>query len=192
MRFFQQAKDIGYSEYDIAKVKYLIKMLGAEISKLLVFAVIWWYQGLFPSFCAGISIFFILRVCSGGLHFRSYWTCFLFSFIYLILCINFLPMLALPRITKLCFLFLCMVLAYKFSPVVSKYRKLPSATKRKNSKREIFVVIFLYFLFMYITPQDPLIDIGFWCIVIHTVQLSIAYLVLERRKKHERLEKEPG
>lgn len=192
MHFFQQVKELGYSEYDIAKVKFLFKMLIAEVSKLFVFSIIWWHQDQFPSFCAGISIFFILRACSGGLHFQHYWTCFLFSFIYLILCINFLPMLVLPRIAKLCCLFLCMILAYKFSPVVSKYRNPPSATKRKNSKREIFVVIFLYFLFMYITPQNPFIDIGFWCIVIHTVQLSIAYFVLERREKHEKLEKEPG
>lgn len=192
MWFFQQAKEVGYSEYDIAKVKFLIKMLAAEISKLLAFTVIWWYRGQFFPFCVGISVFFVLRACSGGIHFRSYWACFLFSFAYLTLCLDVLPMLVVSRIVKLCSLFLCMILAYRFSPVVSKYRVSPSLTKRNNSKREIFIVIFIYFLFMYITPQNSLIDIGFWCIVIHTVQLSMAYFVLERRKEHGEMEKEPG
>lgn len=190
MCFFRQAKEMGYSEYEIAKVKYFIKMIAAEISKLLVFIVIWWRSGLFLPFCVGVGIFLILRMCSGGIHFHSYWVCFFFSFVYLNLCINLLPLLVISRFTKLCSLFFCMILVCRFSPVVSKYRDSPSWAKRKKSKRETFIVIFIYFLFMYIAPYNFLIDIGFWCIVMHTVQLGVAYFVLERSKKHGEMEKE--
>lgn len=191
MHFLQVIKDAGYSEYDIAKVKYFYRILTAEISKLLVFTVIWWWQGLLFQFFMGISVFFLLRICSGGLHFKTYWTCFAFSFFYLFLCINWLPKILLSRIPKLFFLFLCIILNSIFSPVVSKYRVPPSKSKKKKSKRRIFIIVFLYLIFMYITPQSHLIDIGFWCIVIHTLQLGVAYF-MKRRKKHGTLEKRNG
>ena len=189
MCFSEKIKDAGYSEYDIAKVKYLFAVLASELSKLLIFTFFWWNQGLFFPFLVCISVFFALRACSGGLHFKHYWACFSFSFFYLILCINWLPRLRLSKLLKLFLLFLCMILACRFSPVVSEYRIIPSEIKRRKSKRNIFIIIFIYFLLLYITPKSQLIDGGFWCIVIHTFQLGVSYFKTERRKKREELEK---
>jgi len=185
MKFLDSVQNkYGYSDYEIAQVQYLFITLGSEISKLSLFAIIWALQGKFLEYCIAIFILFLTRSSSGGLHFNKFISCLFVSFLYLLLCINILPLFMLPKWGKLAILFLCILLTHAFSPIVSKYRIPPTEHKRQISQIEIFVVIFFYFIAMYIMRPHPLLDIGFWCIVLHTIQLTIAHIA-ERRGQNE-------
>lgn len=185
MKFLSSIQDkYGYSDYEIAQVRYLLITLASELSKFLIFALLWGYRGQLREYLFAIFIFFMVRSSSGGIHFKKYISCLLGSFLYLLLCINVLPLLILTKWIKLLVLFFCILLTHAFSPVVSKYRIPPDERKRRSSQREIFVVIFFYFIAMYIMRPNSLLDIGFWCIVLHTIQLIIAHIA-ERRRHNE-------
>lgn len=182
MKFFESIqKSYGYTDYEIAQVKYLFVTLASEISKIIIFAYIWWIQNKIPEYCVAICILFLLRSSSGGIHYEKYVSCLIASFVYLFICINILPLFLLNKWIKLLFLFFCMVLNLAFSPIVSKYRIKPTKKMRKRSQKEIFFVLLFYFVVMSIIQPNPLIDVGFWCIFLHTVQLIIAHILVERR-----------
>lgn len=183
---------LGYTNYEMAIFKYFFLTILSEGSKLLICTLFWLLQEKGTEFYICFCLFTILRTCSGGLHLKHYIPCFIFSFFYFVLCINILPLLSLAKWIKLCLLFVAMLLAYYFTPVVSIYRPLPQTEKIKKSKCQLFIIIFIFFIMMYIMQPNILLDICFWCIILHTIQLFIAYKIMERRYKCEKKDYKAG
>lgn len=174
---------LGYTDYEMAVLKYVLMTLFSELSKLLIFSIFWFHQDKGIEFIFCFLIFLLLRTCSGGLHFNSYISCLLCSFCYFILCINVLPIIKLEKWQKLLLLFFSIFVVYYHSPVVSQHRKEPPQSKKRRAKLQLFIVIFIYLLVMYIMQPFPLLDVGFWCIILHTIQLYIAYSKNTRKEK---------
>lgn len=175
---------LGYSNYEMAILKYLFLTLFSELSKLIIYYTFWRYQNKEREFLFCFTLFILLRTCSGGLHFHNYFSCFLCSLIYFILCINILPMIFFTKLFKLLLLFVSVIVTYEYTPVVSQYRKQPSRIRKQKAKLQLFLIIFIYFIAMYIMQPYPILDIGFWCIILHTIQLYVAHILIERRKKN--------
>ena len=184
MKWTNKLKETGdFSDYEIDVIKYVLRSLSSEISKIILFAVIWSYQNQTLEFFFCFLLFSILRIKSGGIHLNGYISCLLFSYFYFTLCLDILPLISLEKWCKLSLLLICIIIAYYCAPIVSKYRHTPSLERQKKSKLQLFIIIFIYLLVMFILPSYPILDVGFWCIMLHTIQLYIAYIV-ERRKKH--------
>ena len=74
-------------------------------------------------------------------------------------------------------LFACILCNYFIGPVTSKVRRpLPEKTV-KRVRVQAFVIIFFYLTLTYIVPESPYITVGFWVIILHTLQLITAKLI---------------
>ncbi len=160
------------SNYQISQIFFLFKTLFSEISKILIMGVLFFNQ--LPQYLFALFIMLFLRCATGGLHFYTYLQCLIASIAYLGIAL-FLPSLVhLSQHIQLLLLLLCIVICYIIGPIASKYRPIPSPTFLKRCKTFTCFFIFLYSLLFYIMPENNYLIIGFWIIILHSLQLFLA------------------
>lgn len=164
-----------YTDYQIKVMDYFIKTCLSEISKFMLMGFFFSYFSAFPYYLYATLILWVLRFCSGGLHCKTYMGCLLFSHTYLVLCILVLPRLYLSTIWELILLLMCIVISYFIAPVPSIYRQHITSNHRKQYRTYLFIFLFIHFIFTFIFPQNQYLTVGFWVIMIHMLQLTIAY-----------------
>ena len=160
------------TNYQVSLVAFLAKTLGSELSKMLIMGIL--FRDQLPLYLWALFIMMLLRCSTGGLHFYTYPACLLGSTIYLGLCVLILPRLLLPKYLQLLFLAGSLLICYRIGPVTSKYRPDPLPAGAKKFRNFTCFTIFLYALFLYIMPQNSFIAVGFWVIILHSLQLSAA------------------
>ena len=165
--------------YQIAQIEFLFKTTFSELSKMLIIGFL--FRDRLAMYLFALCMMLYLRCSTGGLHFYTYVGCLASTSLYIWLAIALLPNILLPSYIQTFALLICMMLCYFVGPVTSKYRPQPSAQRSKRCKKITCSGIFLYALILYIIPASPLTKVGFWVIILHSLQL----LVAKRRKKGE-------
>ena len=169
------------SNYQIAQIAFLFKTLLSELSKMLIMGILFHKQVTLYLFALFVMLF--LRCSTGGLHFYTYWGCLGCSIIYISLVLWILPTITLPKYMQLLFLLICILMCNFVGPVVSKYRPTPSKELYTRGKNTTCMFIFIYSLILYIIPENTYITVGFWTIILHSLQLIWAKI----RKKGEHI-----
>ena len=144
--------------------------------KLMLIMIILFHRRL-PAYLFSLLIMLFLRCSTGGLHFYTYAGCLLASITYIYFAIFILPNLLLLAFMQLLLLLLCVVVCYHIGPVVSKYRAKPSQTLFTRGRNTTCTFIFIYALILYIMPANHLMNVGFWVIILHSLQLIIAKII---------------
>ena len=160
------------SSYQIAQLAFLGKTLFSETSKMLIMGII--FQKYLLLYVFALFIMIILRCSTGGLHFYTYLGCLLTSIIYIWLAIILLPKILIPLNLKIVLLLICILVCYHIGPIPSKYRPPFSDDFIKRCKKTISYFIFLYTLILYIMPKSTYLTVGFWIIILHSLQLIAA------------------
>ena len=176
-----------YTRYQVQKIMYVIKTLSADISKVILLGII--FHNHFLSYIVAMTVLFPLRSFSGGIHNNTYIGCFLTSLTYFLLSIIVLPQIALSFSIKILLLTACIILCEWIGPVTSKYRPPLSQAKISICKSITATTIFMFILIANIIPSSPYITVGFWVVILHTLQLIIAKLIFvakQRKMKGER------
>jgi len=173
-----------YTRYQVQKMMYVIKTLSADISKIIILGII--FRNHLGAFIAAMTLLFLLRSFSGGIHNNTYLGCFMTSLTYLYLSIIVLPPIIIPFSIKIVALTACMVLCEWIGPVTSKYRPPLSQAKIAICKSITTTVIFIFILISNIVPESPYIAIGFWVVILHVLQLIIAKCIVAARKKQKK------
>ena len=116
------------------------------------------------------------------------WNLILFSFAYLYLCINVLPViLTIHPLVIYPVLLLCAVTDFLIGPASLKekpsvqdaYYKDLQKTTTKKARIQSFQVVFLIAVLIFIFPDQPCLIVSFWTVVLHTIQLSVIKLMKE-------------
>lgn len=160
------------SNYQIAQLVFLFKTLSSELSKILIMGIFFHKQLSFYIFA--LFIMLALRCTSGGLHFYTYVRCLTASIVYLWLAITALPHILLSRQIRILLLLLSLAVCCKTGPVTSKYRPTPTPQNIQKWRTASCAFIFLYTSLMYIMPENTYMNVGFWVIILHSLQLIIA------------------
>lgn len=160
------------NNYQIAQLIFLGKTLASEISKIIIIAIIFHHQ--LDLFLFALVILLILRCSTGGIHFYTYTKCLAGSILYFWLAMILLPQLPLSHTLKILFSVLCALICYGVGPVPSRYR--PPYTNKfiKQCKSIITTFLLLYTFILYIMPESQYIIVGFWIIILHSLQLLAA------------------
>lgn len=150
-----------------------------ESTKVAIYFVIFHFLGLTKEFLAALIFMAVLRISGGGLHFKHYISCLFASFLLLGLAILTGIYIFIPLPFMLIASLACLVAAYKLVPFQAPTR--PAATEQliQSAKRHTAIKIILICVLICIYPKNVYVNIGFWTLVIHVVQLAIAK---ERRK----------
>lgn len=161
-----------FTDYQIAQLSFLAKTLLSEISKLFIIGLFFWRE--LPFFFICVFILLLLRTSTGGLHCKTYLSCLVASCLYIIFTFKILPLIPINQIPAMILLILCAVIDYNIGPVTSDVH-LPLTKNVKQRGRICTVVtISLFFILMYIIPENLYAITGFWIIISHTLQLVAA------------------
>lgn len=161
-----------FTDYQIAQLHHLSKTIFSEISKLLIMGI--FFRNELDIFCAAIITLWLLRISTGGIHCKTYISCFLLSFTYMFISIRLLPLIPINKLFQMILLFVCIQVNYRIGPVTSDIH-LPLTQKYiKKGRLNAFVIIFFFLVITYIIPENKYITACFWIIILHTLQLIIA------------------
>lgn len=165
-------KEFELSEIDRAKVKYSLDVLFIDISKLLILLIIFSILGKAKELIYSVLALSTIRPFTGGLHFKTYLGCLLFTSVFfssVIVLNNIVPLsdlsvffIAFSFITVLC-----------VAPMTHKNR--PYYSKNKNNQFKFFglVVISIHFFSYLLAKENPYLNISIWVIMLQSIQLLI-------------------
>ena len=180
--FITYLKDTyNYSDYDIQLLKYYFKSILYDLSKLIPLGIFFFTFGYVLEYLVAVVILFLVRTSTGGLHFKRYISCLAFTAGFFIMSIIILSKINLNDSLMLIFLLICMIITNYIGPIVSCYRETPSGLLIRKSKRNTTSIIFIYCILIFIIPNNHYITIGFWVIILQTLQLLFAYIRNVRR-----------
>lgn len=165
-----------YTNYQIQQLQWFFLTLFSEISKIFLLFFYFYYFKQITFYLWALVVFWIMRFNGGGLHCKTYWGCFLFSSSYMIFAIQVLPNIPFNKIVYILLLIICMGISIMIGPVPSKLKKHLSNEKLSCYKICLFQIELLYCILMIIIPENQYLIIGFWIIMIHTLQMGIAYI----------------
>ena len=102
----------GYSDFQIGQIRYTIISILSDVSKLIIMGIFFILTDYFFQYLAAIATLLVLRTCTGGLHFKHYFSCLALSFFLLYIGICQLPKILLPRPLYFILLLLCILINY--------------------------------------------------------------------------------
>lgn len=163
------------SNYQIAQIFFLFKTMASEISKIVIMGILFHNDLTFYLFA--LFIMCALRSVMGGLHFYTYIKCLSTSILYMWLALYILPSFVLPRYGQIMALLLCILICNHIGPITSKYR--PAECKKifRKCTKLACTFIFTYTLFIYVIPENEYLLVGFWVIILHSLQLTVAKIL---------------
>lgn len=173
-----------FSDFQIAQLQYVWKTFFSEFSKLLIMGLI--FRNELGRYFFAVTIMLLLRTATGGLHCKKYISCFFVSFTYMFLSLIVLPPIPVNKVFQLILLFACMLCNYYIGPVTSAVHRPLSEECSKRIKIQAFLIIFFYLTLTYIVPENPYFTCGFWVVILHTLQLTVAKLLKKEGNYHER------
>lgn len=170
--------EFGYSDIEVSQIKYVIDSVSSEFSKLFIMGIIFLLLNHFPEYITSVVVLLCVRTNSGGLHFKHYFSCLLFSFLLLILSIIIIPsLLAVSKPFMLINLVFCIIISFLLEPVRNIYRPASDKKLLKMCHLNTFKYIFIFLLITYVLPLNPLIIAGFWTINLQMLQLIAANII---------------
>ena len=147
----------GYTDYEMAIIKYSITALLSELSKILILGTLFAFIGKFDLFIAASVLLILLRVNGGGYHCKHYITCLLMT-----ACILGAAVICLPLIP-------------------SPFRPKPDMKLIKRCHNNCFITIFVFIMIVSIFNSNmvirPYLIVGFWTTILNTLQLVIAKII---------------
>lgn len=172
----------GYTDYEMAIIKYSVTVLFSELSKILILGILFAIIGKLDLFIASSSLLILLRLNGGGYHCKHYTTCLLLTALVLSAAIVFLPLITIPNYSiVLITLTLCLFVTYYIGPVPSPFRPEPDHLLIKQCNNKSFLIIFFFIIIVSIFNSNvlfkPYIIVGYWTIILHTLQLIIAKIL---------------
>lgn len=170
------------SEKEKARLTYFFTCIIYEGSKLILFFIYFGITHHLKSFCYSLMILLPLRVISGGLHFKHYSACLLFSFGYFYIVNILLSQISVSLPVSAAALCICIVINSKIGPVTSDSRPALTAERIKKSRQRSTIITIYEAMLTIIFYDTPLATVGLWTIILHSVQLMIANF---RKKRGE-------
>lgn len=161
---------------------FFFKCIASELSKTIIFLIVFSLWGLTKEFWAALFFMMLYRTSSGGLHCKSYFSCLALSFLILFLAITMGVHLPISLWFLLPSTLIMAIFAYHFSPVQAPTRPPLAHHLVKRAKKRTFISIMIFLVLAIFFPKSVYIGIGFWLLVLHDVQLYIANIIRRCRK----------
>ncbi len=174
-----------YTERELAGMRYVYTCLLYEGSKFLLLYAIFSLFRMDHEYLAAIAVLLSIRNFSGGIHFSTYWGCFLFTFFFLFGAVWASRTIALPPPAQNAVLLSGALILFCTGPVTSDNRPKLTARQHLFYKSIGCAVTFLYFLLFLCEETFTYRNLIFWVIVFQILQL-IAAKIYKKGDHHEK------
>lgn len=166
-----------YTEYEKKLQKYYLACFVSEFSKIIIFFIIFTLLELTTEYIIALFSMMLLRSHGGGLHFKHYISCLLVSFAFLSGSILLATYITPHQLFIYISMLLCGIIGYCLVPITSVNRPAASSEQVRKCKRNTVIIISLFFIIVCICPTNIYLNIGFWTVILHILQLTVAHLV---------------
>ena len=173
-------REYQFSNYQIAQLEFFFKTVFSEISKILLIGIL--FRRELAVYCIGLVVLLILRTSTGGLHCKTYFGCLFSSAILIITSFKLLPFIPLGFIPRMVLLVCCIAVIYLVGPVTSDVHMPLTDEVVKRGRLTAVVFVSCVTVLMGIIPGNSYMNIIFWIIITHTLQL-VAAKVRKKRKE---------
>lgn len=154
------------------KIRYGIECIVSEISKLIIYFIIFSLFSLTKEFIIAALFFIIFRIYSGGFHQDTYFKCFITSFLLLLIIIKLPDLIYFTLTTKIILLAITYILTFIYSPVDHPNKRIKSIEQRKKIKNfSIIILIILSIVSLILSPS--LSNISISALFIQSITLPI-------------------
>ncbi len=164
------------TKYEKALLLFYLKGILSDLSKTLIFFFIFYILGLHKEFLWGVFFLIIFRVYSGGIHCKTYFRCLLLSFVILFSGIMLGMYLILPKYLMIVLSVICSIVICLLSPVLAPTRPVLAKEAVNSAKLKEGVIVGVFTLALSLIDTNMTINIGLWFLVLHSIQLTIAYI----------------
>ncbi len=166
--------EFNLSEVDSAKLKYSLEIIIGDFSKLLILFILFSILGSGTDFIYSSLALLMIRLFTGGLHFKTYAGCIIFSGIFFYTSIFLKTHIPLNfKIAIILFIF-SLVTVNLFAPICGKSRPTYSHRKRQQFKLASTILMFIHFSLYFFTDKNPYFTNSVWVITLQAFQILIA------------------
>ncbi len=156
---------------------FRLKCILYDISKLILFTAFFAVMHKLSGFIFAFLIFYPIRQISGGLHFKHYFSCLVFSFVYMLLVVAVLSPLTLELAVVVPILAVCATVIYAIGPIRPPSRPALSKQEFAEHRKKAFSIVCYEAVLVVLFFDSELASVGYWTIILHTLQLVIAFIV---------------
>lgn len=162
-----------FTDYEMQKINYTLSVFKCEFSKILILGAAFALFGIFPEFMVLLVMLVPVRRYSGGIHFRHYSSCFIFTALFFILPV-LLGSVVLPFPLQPAILGISIAVTYITGPVTAPNRP-PLEYKMYRKFRLISTgLVLAWSMIIAFAGAFPFRNICFWMIALQTIQLICA------------------
>lgn len=176
------SSELNLNEIDEIKLKYSLEIILTDLSKFIILLLFFSLIGKSTFFIITFPFLSLLRILTGGLHFKTYFGCLGFSFGFFLLTFFCSIYIHLDDVHIILILILSLISIYTTAPMPSKGR--PKYNSKKILKFKALAILLVVFgtLLFYLTFKSPLLVSYIWVMLFESVQLLISKEVIKYEK----------
>lgn len=129
-----QRENTELTELQVKTIKYGIECLLGEISKMLIYVIIFSIFTVVDYFLVAVTFFCILRLIAGGYHSQTYWKCFFTTLLIFMIITMIGKSYIFPVNVRAYMILLSIVMAIVFAPVDHPNKPIISPVRRLRLK----------------------------------------------------------
>ncbi|NLL70630.1 MAG: accessory gene regulator B family protein [Epulopiscium sp.] len=166
--------EFALSDVESAKLRYSLEILFNDLSKFLILFFLFSILGKKSDFIYSAIALLLIRPFTGGLHFKTYSGCLLFSILFFASSIALKNFLSLTSI-MISLLFISSIIAiFIFAPISNKDRPIYDDKKKKKFRFIGVIIALFHFSSFFLYKKNPYLMNSIWIIVLQSIQLLIA------------------
>lgn len=165
---------VSLSEFDCIKLKYILEVILNDLSKIALLFLIFSFLNKQINFIYCLISLIPIRAYTGGIHYKTYTGCLIFSGIFFYISIFLSNHFSTSYFIVMIQIIFSLLIIILLAPITSKNR--PSYSKKKILQFKIFsiLIVLFHFVMYFSTKNNPYFTNSIWVITIQCIQLLIA------------------
>lgn len=168
------SKDLNLLEDDKAKLLYSLRVIIGDLSKLMILYIVFFAVNRSAEYLMALLALSIIRLYTGGLHFKTYTGCLFFTFSFFTSSMYLATSDLVSRSGLIIIGLISLFIIALFSPITSKNRPDYSVKKRLQFKIIGCTAVTFHLIGFMATKNNPYFLISIWVIFLQSIQLMIA------------------
>ena len=166
--------EFNLSELDSIKFRYSLEVITGDLSKCLILLCFFAILGRTADYLYSSLALLMLRSFTGGLHFRTYIKCMIFTGFFFCISILLKTYIALNfTILSTLFIFSSFTIIL-FAPLCDKSRPNYSSQKRNQFKFISIILLSFHFISYLFASKNPYLINSVWVMSLQSFQILIA------------------
>lgn len=163
------------NDTDAIKLKYMLEIIINDLLKLTMMFFMFNLFGKAVSFMYCLITVSLIRTFTGGLHFKTFFGCLIFSSCFFSICICFINNVTITLPLLISLYFFIFVTIIFLAPITPSQRPRFSAQKKFQFKLVgVIIVVFHFLLYLTINKNSYFVH-STWVLLFQSIQLLIAY-----------------